>query len=290
MASVVGDGGFGDFLIGVDGEEAIVGVGVMFVELFIVEMDGDVGDLRKPEIVVMSCEGDRAIVDGLMLEIEEDFGDRLQEIGVEMKDLESFGIDEGGALEKDGIGHVGNAKFAHGIRAIEPLLKSDFVSGNVVPREETFAAKGKLIDVTRMEDENERSGTGRSDMAGETGHTRRSVAVFIDREEAIVERLDHGDVADLVVRRFFDATFTVTTLEIHPLGGCNAIDALNEFLNVGGDAGDDLVGGTLRNKGLERGRGGSGRRCGNIVPGGGSGIFRRRSWSAGIRSWSRRHD
>lgn len=158
-----------------------------------------------------------------------------------------------------------------------------------MPREEAFAGKGKLIDVTRMEDENERSGTGRSDMAGETGHTRRSVAVFIDREEAIVERLDHGDVADLVVSRFFDATFTVTTLEIHPLGGCNAIDALNEFLNVGGDARDHLVGGTLRNKGLERGRGGSGRRCGNIVPGGGSGIGRRRSGSAGIRSWSRRH-
>jgi len=257
------DGGLGDFLAGIDGEETIVGVGVTLGEVLVAEADSDGGDLGKPKLVRASGERYGAIVDGLVLEFQ-DVGDGAQEIGIEMEDLEGVGIDEGGALQEDVVRHSADAEFAHGIGDIIALLKSDFVDRKIAPVGESLANENELVEVQGMKDENQGDGTGGGDVTGETGHTWKAVAEFLDGEEAVLDGLNDGNIVDLALGIFLEAALTITALEIHQFCGGDAVDAFDELLDVVGDARDDLAGGTRTDERLGGGGIGRGGCRGNV--------------------------
>ena len=207
------NGGLGDSLAGVDAEEAIVVVGVLLKELFVAETDVDGGELRKPKLVVVGAEANRTVVDGLVLEVE-DVGDGAGQIRIEMKNLVRVAIDEGGALEKNVVRNLADAKLAHSVGDVRALFESNFINRKIVPIGDTFAGHAEFMHVNRMEDEDKGDRASRTDVSGKAGHARPAVSILFDGEKAVVHGLDNGDVADLRFGVLLKLAFAIAALEL----------------------------------------------------------------------------
>lgn len=164
-----------------------------------------------------------------------------------------------------------------------------------MPFEESAASDGEFAEMNGMEDEDEGSGAGDGDVTLEGGHARMAVAIFIDGHVAGRLELNVGDIADGGMSAVFEFAVMTATLEINEFGGGDAIDVVDELLDVGGDVGKDVVEGAgLDEIGCARGLGGgegegwiglgrggalrccSGRRGGNIGGRRGRGVFSQR--------------
>ena len=125
--------GLADFLTGVDDEELVVGIGMASIELFAAQVDIDVDRLRKPQADMARSEGNRAVVQRLMLKIEEQFRNWIKKIGFQVNHLKCGRIDPSGPLETHGVGTCSGDDLTHGIRAVGSLLEIEEISGGTVP-------------------------------------------------------------------------------------------------------------------------------------------------------------
>lgn len=90
--------GLGNLLVGVDNEELVIRIGMASIELFSAQVDCDIDRLRKPQADIARSEDNRAVVERLMLEIEEQFGDWIKKIGFKVNYLKCGRIDPSGPL------------------------------------------------------------------------------------------------------------------------------------------------------------------------------------------------
>ncbi len=232
--------GLGDFLARVDDEELVVGVGMASIELFAAQVDRYVDRLRKPQANMARGEDNRAVVQRLMLKIEEQFRNWIKKIGFQVNHLKCGRIDPSGPLETDSVGAPPGAEVTHGIRAVGSLLEIEEIDGGTVPNAQALAGYIELVEMDRMKDEDKRS---RANGLDEVAPVGIAVAVFVHREITGIPELDVGDVIGLDVDSVFQIAVAAPAFEFDDLRGGDAIDVVHEFASVGRNVGQDVVDG-----------------------------------------------
>lgn len=229
--------GLGDLLARVDDEELVIGVGMPSVELFAAQVDRDLDRLRKPQADIARGEDHRAVVQRLMLKIEEQFRNWIKKIGFQVNHLKCGRIDPSGPLETDRVGAPPGAEGTHGIGAVRSLLEIEEIGRGTVPNAQALAGYIELVEMDRMKEEDKRSRANGLDEASPAGI---AIAVFIHREITGIPELDVGDVIGLDVDSVFQIAVAAPALEFDDLRGGDAIDVVHEFVGVGSNVGQDL--------------------------------------------------
>jgi hypothetical protein len=229
--------GLGDLLARVDDEELVVGVGMASTELFAAPVDRDVDRLRKPQADMACGEDNRAVIERLMLKIEEHFRNWIKKIGFEVNHLKCGRVDPSGPLETDSVAAPPGAEGTHGIRAVGSLLELEEIGGGALPTAQALAGYIELVEMDRMKDEDKSSRANGLDKASPVGI---AIAVFIHGEITGIPELDVGDVIGLDVDSVFQIAVAAPALEFDDLRGADAIDVVHEFAGVGSNVGQDL--------------------------------------------------